>query len=155
MDVLDDSIGDLSAAIHDREATLLREVGEEVLKEEVPLTEAVRACAEVDVLMSFAQLAGGLAWVRPMVTEEKVVVIKDGRHPLQVRTDGGREGGREGEKEGGRVCARLAGGLAWMKPMITEEKVVVIKDGRHPLQVRLCPPSLPPSHPPSLSPWVC
>ena len=32
MDVLDDSIGDLSAAIHDREATLLRKVGEEVRK---------------------------------------------------------------------------------------------------------------------------
>jgi len=30
MDVLDDSIGDLAAAIHDREATLLRAVGEEV-----------------------------------------------------------------------------------------------------------------------------
>ena len=67
-----------------------------MLKEVVPLTEAVRACAEIDVLMAFAQLAGGLAWVKPMVTEEKVVVIKDGRHPLQVKKEGGWEGGREG-----------------------------------------------------------
>jgi len=70
-----------------------------VLKEEVPLTEAVRACAEVDVLLSFAQVAGGLAWVKPMITEDKVVVVKDGRHPLQV----GKEGGRAGEREGGGV----------------------------------------------------
>ncbi len=79
------------------------------MKEEIPLTEAVRACAEVDVLMSFAQLAGGLAWVKPMITEEKVVVIKDGRHPLQVGEEGGKEGRREGGKKGGSVLSQRGG----------------------------------------------
>lgn len=53
MDVLDDSIGDLSAAIQDLEGLLLRQLAEEILKEEIALTEAVRACAELDILMAF------------------------------------------------------------------------------------------------------
>ncbi len=86
MDELDDQLGDLSASIQDRQAALLRALGEAVLAEELALVEAVWTCAELDVLISFAQLAGGLNWVRPGLTEDRLIIIKEGRHPLQELT---------------------------------------------------------------------
>ena len=80
---LDDDVGDLLTTIKDLQDKLVRELTAYVLEEEVPILEAVRACGEADVLISMSQIAQGLNWSRPAITEERVIVVKDGRHPLQ------------------------------------------------------------------------
>lgn len=43
---------------------------------QLPLTEAVRVCAELDCLLALASIANGLHWVCPQITAERVVIIK-------------------------------------------------------------------------------
>lgn len=43
---------------------------------QLPVTEAVRVCAELDCLLSLASIANGLHWVCPQVTAERVIIIK-------------------------------------------------------------------------------
>lgn len=52
----------------------------------MPLTLAAEALAELDVDMALASVALEFNFTRPQVVEEPVVMVKDGRHPLQVAT---------------------------------------------------------------------
>ncbi len=45
------------------------------------LLKSARAIAYLDVLLSFAESAYFNEWVKPIITEEKAIQIKDGRHP--------------------------------------------------------------------------
>ncbi|HVI85144.1 MAG TPA: DNA mismatch repair protein MutS [bacterium] len=47
-----------------------------------PLQEAARAVAELDVLTSLAEAAVRHGYVRPKLTEERVLHISEGRHPV-------------------------------------------------------------------------
>ena len=58
----------------------------EALKEHLPgITRAAEAVAEVDVLLSFADLAAAGGYCRPVVTQGREIVIENGRHPVVER----------------------------------------------------------------------
>jgi DNA mismatch repair protein MutS len=58
----------------------------ETLKEYLPeITRAAEAVAEIDVLSSFAELAAGSGYCRPVVNEGREIVIENGRHPVVER----------------------------------------------------------------------
>lgn len=47
-----------------------------------PIRQAARILAEIDVLSAFADCAERFGWVRPDLTEEDLIDIKGGRHPV-------------------------------------------------------------------------
>jgi DNA mismatch repair protein MutS len=58
----------------------------EGLKEHLPeITRAAEAVAEIDVLLSFADLAAGSGYCRPVVNAGRDIVIENGRHPVVER----------------------------------------------------------------------
>jgi DNA mismatch repair protein MutS len=68
-----------------REEELFLALREE-LKEYLPeITQAAGAVAEIDVLSSFAELAAGSGYCRPVVNEGREIVIENGRHPVVER----------------------------------------------------------------------
>ncbi|OIK11029.1 DNA mismatch repair protein MutS [Bacillus sp. MUM 116] len=55
----------------------------EIVKEQIPRLQALaKAVSELDVLQCFAQVSEERRYVRPKFSEERRVVIKDGRHPV-------------------------------------------------------------------------
>ncbi|KAF9585639.1 MutS protein msh5 [Lunasporangiospora selenospora] len=70
----DEHLGDIHGLIVDREIDILQGLQERVLDE---------LCAELDVLVSFANTARIRNYKRPNVTEDNVLHIVNGRHPLQ------------------------------------------------------------------------
>ncbi|MDR6997799.1 DNA mismatch repair protein MutS [Neobacillus niacini] len=55
----------------------------EIVKEQIPRLQALaKAVSELDVLQCFAQVSEERRYVRPEFSEERRVVIKDGRHPV-------------------------------------------------------------------------
>jgi len=68
-----------------REEELFLALREE-LKEYLPeITRAAEAVAEIDVLSSFAELAAGSGYCRPVMNEGREIVIENGRHPVVER----------------------------------------------------------------------
>ncbi len=58
----------------------------EGLKEHLPeITRAAEAAAGIDVLLSFADLAAGSGYCRPVVNAGRDIVIENGRHPVVER----------------------------------------------------------------------
>jgi len=56
------------------------------LKSQLPgIERAAQAAAEIDVLLSFADLAAEAGYSRPVVTEGRDIVIENGRHPVVER----------------------------------------------------------------------
>ncbi len=47
-----------------------------------------RAAGELDVLLTFARLAQTRGYVRPVVDDSSVIVLRDARHPVLERTEG-------------------------------------------------------------------
>ena len=62
--------------------TQLRDAVKEQL---VPIQNVARAIARVDVLQSLAEAAASYRYVRPKVTADGTILIRDGRHPLVER----------------------------------------------------------------------
>lgn len=83
MDDLDEHLGDIHCFITDREVELVHALSEKVLAIGSALTRLAELFAELDVLLSFAQAAQMFQWVRPTMTNDQVLHIKGGRHPLQ------------------------------------------------------------------------
>ncbi|CAN0073137.1 unnamed protein product, partial [Phaeothamnion confervicola] len=67
-------------------AAAVRELDEFVLLEEPALQLAAVAVGELDALLALAAVAVDFGLVRPQVVEANVVIIKNGRHPLQSLT---------------------------------------------------------------------
>ncbi|CAM9713453.1 unnamed protein product, partial [Choristocarpus tenellus] len=80
---LDDEIGDIQAQIADLQASLIRHLEETVLEREGALHHAAAAMGELDATLALASVATDFGFVRPQVVEQNVIVIKNGRHPLQ------------------------------------------------------------------------
>ncbi len=64
------------------EYELFEKVREEILKQIVRIQKVAGALAVIDVLQSFAEVADKQKFVKPEVTSEDVIEIKDGRHPV-------------------------------------------------------------------------
>ena len=58
---------------------------DEVKAQLVPIQNVARAIARVDVLQSLAEAATSYRYVRPKVTANGTILIRDGRHPLVER----------------------------------------------------------------------
>eukprot|EP00026_Physarum_polycephalum_P000892 Phypoly_transcript_00893.p1 GENE.Phypoly_transcript_00893~~Phypoly_transcript_00893.p1 ORF type:complete len:1264 (+),score=288.55 Phypoly_transcript_00893:55-3846(+) len=83
MHELDESIGDIHNTIADMERAIAMEVETKVLEYSQQLIEVTRVCAELDCILSLAITARDKNYVRPTITDENVVYISNGRHPLQ------------------------------------------------------------------------
>ncbi len=70
----------------DRLLEIEKRIYEELLKQirrySQPILHTAQAVAHLDVLLSFAEVAARENYVRPTLTEEDVLDIKDGRHPV-------------------------------------------------------------------------
>ena len=64
---------------------IFTELREQVRAQLVPIQNVARAIACVDVLQSLAEAAASYRYVRPKVTANGAILIRDGRHPLVER----------------------------------------------------------------------
>ncbi|TFY68394.1 hypothetical protein EVG20_g3567 [Dentipellis fragilis] len=80
---LDMHIGDLYPSIVDRELEIIQELQEKILAYEKAMGDACDICAELDCLLSFAEASNAYGYIRPEISEENIINIKAGRHPLQ------------------------------------------------------------------------
>ena len=60
------------------------EIEESLIEREILLADLCLAISHLDALISLAQVAQERQYVRPEISDENVIVIKNGRHPLQV-----------------------------------------------------------------------
>ncbi|KAK7056880.1 hypothetical protein VNI00_002597 [Paramarasmius palmivorus] len=80
---MDAHIGDLHSLIVDREIEIVQELLEEVLVYDDRISHACDVCAELDCLLAFADVSRMYEYRRPVMVEENVIDIVQGRHPLQ------------------------------------------------------------------------
>ncbi|KAJ3149151.1 MutS protein msh5 [Geranomyces variabilis] len=80
---LDETIGDIHSIIVDREIELMQRLQETILAYRGPLIQIAEVCAELDCILSLAEAARKYDYTRPEMTEESVLEIVKGRHPLQ------------------------------------------------------------------------
>ena len=64
---------------------IFTELREQVRAQLAPIQNVARAIARVDVLQSLAEAAASYRYVRPQVTTNGAILIRDGRHPLVER----------------------------------------------------------------------
>ncbi|KII86749.1 hypothetical protein PLICRDRAFT_164045 [Plicaturopsis crispa FD-325 SS-3] len=83
MQDMDTHIGDLLPAIVDRELEIIQGLLEKILEHDEAMTHACDVCAELDCLLSFAEASRAYDYCRPVMVEENVMNIVQGRHPLQ------------------------------------------------------------------------
>ncbi|KAI0260251.1 DNA mismatch repair protein MutS [Gloeopeniophorella convolvens] len=83
---LDKHLGDLYPSIVDRELEIVHALAEKVLPFVEGISETCDVCAELDCLLCFAEAASLYDYRRPRMSEENVISIKQGRHPLQEQT---------------------------------------------------------------------
>ncbi|KAI3948865.1 hypothetical protein MKX01_022279 [Papaver californicum] len=83
---LDDLIGDIYHKILDMERAIIRDLVSHVLVFSSHLIKAVNFAAELDCFLSLALVARQNNYVRPTLTEESVIDIRNGRHVLQEMT---------------------------------------------------------------------
>ncbi|KAL8718148.1 MAG: hypothetical protein Q9225_004683 [Loekoesia sp. 1 TL-2023] len=83
---LDETLGDMYAMICDKEIEIIYSLGQEVLQYEGMLTKASDVCGELDSLLALARGAAMYRLTRPRITEDNIIHIKGGRHPLQELT---------------------------------------------------------------------
>ncbi len=85
MNQLDEEIGDLDAFIKDTESLLVNDLEEEILECESELRTTFSMLADLDCIISLADCAIDLNFVRPDLSpaEVGIISIENGRHPLQ------------------------------------------------------------------------
>ncbi|KAH9251525.1 hypothetical protein BASA81_010556 [Batrachochytrium salamandrivorans] len=82
---LDEQLGDVIGICRDLEDQFVRQVEEVVLAHEAELLLVTHRCAEVDVLLCFAEVAHDFSYVRPELTQTPITTIREARHPLLER----------------------------------------------------------------------
>ncbi|KAH7919581.1 hypothetical protein BV22DRAFT_1108014 [Leucogyrophana mollusca] len=80
---MDTHIGDLHPAIVDREIEIVQELLDKILFHDQSMSNACDVCAELDCLLSLADVSRGFNYRRPRMVEDPVIEIIQGRHPLQ------------------------------------------------------------------------
>lgn len=83
---LDAHFGDIYGQICDKEIEIVQQLAERVLEHEEMLNEISDVCGELDSLVALARGAKRHNLVRPRMTEQNMIKIKGGRHPLQELT---------------------------------------------------------------------
>jgi len=83
---LDNLLGDIYHKILDMERAIMRDLVCRVLQFLPQLTKAVNFAAELDCILSLAVVARQNNYVRPILTEDSILEIHNGRHALQEMT---------------------------------------------------------------------
>ncbi|KAI7369629.1 hypothetical protein KC354_g1789 [Hortaea werneckii] len=83
---MDEHFGDIYGSICDKEIEIIHALSERVLQYDELLNETSDICGELDSLVALARGAQLHNFCRPRITEENIIKIKGGRHPLQERT---------------------------------------------------------------------
>lgn len=73
----------LTEQLTDREVEIIHQLAAVVLGHETPLLAASEVCGEFDALLALALGAEKYKWAAPQMTEENILKIENGRHPLQ------------------------------------------------------------------------
>ncbi|KAF3910543.1 hypothetical protein ABW21_db0201173 [Orbilia brochopaga] len=81
--ILDDHLGDVFSMVSDIEIEILYRLQEKVLEYKDVLITCSNLCGELDALLSLANAARDNNWIRPIITEDNIIRISNGRHPLQ------------------------------------------------------------------------
>ncbi|XP_059055656.1 mutS protein homolog 5-like [Achroia grisella] len=81
---LDVMIGDTYPEIVAHETRIMMRLTNIVLENLSTLADVIDKCAELDCLISISKVCKELNFVRPTLTDEKIISIKQGRHPLHV-----------------------------------------------------------------------
>ncbi|KAH7281533.1 hypothetical protein KP509_36G052100 [Ceratopteris richardii] len=80
---LDVMLGDIHHKILDMERAILRDLEFRVLDSTSLLITVSDIIAELDCLLAFTSIAREQKYVRPYLTEQNVITITNGRHPMQ------------------------------------------------------------------------
>ncbi|CAI9088360.1 OLC1v1022668C1 [Oldenlandia corymbosa var. corymbosa] len=83
---LDNLLGDLYHKILDMERAIIRDLVSHILQFSSHLKECVNFVAELDCFLSLALVAHQNNYVRPVVTAENLLEVRNGRHVLQEMT---------------------------------------------------------------------
>ncbi|CAA7399999.1 unnamed protein product [Spirodela intermedia] len=83
---LDNLLGDIYHKILDMERAIIRDLVSHILQFSLPLIKAANFAAELDCILSYALVARQNNYVRPILTEENLLDIQNGRHVLQEMT---------------------------------------------------------------------
>ncbi|WOK91851.1 hypothetical protein Cni_G00542 [Canna indica] len=83
---LDSLLGDIYHKILDMERAIIRDLISRVLNFVPQLIKAVNFAAELDCILSLALVARQNNYIRPILTEDTLLDIKNGRHALQEMT---------------------------------------------------------------------
>ena len=68
-----------SSTIKDREIEIIQNLLDRILQYDEAIAHACDACAELDCILSFAQASRIYDYRRPVMTEENVISIQQGR----------------------------------------------------------------------------
>ncbi|KAG7084341.1 MutS domain V [Colletotrichum scovillei] len=80
---LDEHFGDTYSRIVDLEVDILHGLACKILEHEATLSRVSDVCGELDCLVALASGALKYGWVCPTMTEDNIMSIYGGRHPLQ------------------------------------------------------------------------
>ncbi|TFY80471.1 hypothetical protein EWM64_g3537 [Hericium alpestre] len=80
---LDRHIGDIYTSIVDRELEIIQELQERILEYDAAISWACDICAELDCLLCFAEASNAFDYCTPIMSEDNILKIVQGRHPLQ------------------------------------------------------------------------
>jgi DNA mismatch repair protein MSH5 len=80
---VDHQIGDVYCNIIDAENSIIRMLEKNVLEKERGIVSIVKIIARLDCLLSLASAAQDFRFSRPQLFDENILIIEDGRHPLQ------------------------------------------------------------------------
>lgn len=68
--------------INDLEYKIFQDIREKVLKNTIKLQALAKILATIDTLNTFAKISLENSYVRPVIREDNIIKIKDGRHPV-------------------------------------------------------------------------
>lgn len=73
--------------VTDREIEIIHDLENKVIVYDEAMGHACDVCAELDVLLSFAEASRAYDYCRPQMVDEPIINIVQGRHPLQEQVE--------------------------------------------------------------------
>ncbi len=83
---LDNTVGDIKSILSDYQKMLILQVEERLLDLETQMHKFSEMLATLDAHISMAVISTEMKFTRPEIVEDNLIIIKNGRHPLQELT---------------------------------------------------------------------
>lgn len=74
----------MSNEVKDREIEIIQNLLDRILQYDESIAHACESCAELDCLLSFAEASRMYDYRRPIITEENIVSIQQGRYSRTI-----------------------------------------------------------------------